>query len=355
MAIITKTIGTNSRDYSTMILWEADLNDDDIYSEMGGDSAIGECYDDSVFDMAGTYLYIDSGWAPGGGSLGSVKLTAPEGERHDGTAGTGVRIVSTTANNRVYMRPPVSGENWLIVEWIELNNNGRDTISMNSSTSTAGNVPVLRNCIIHNGMRSLLQAISKDCRALNNLFYAGGAVDNGTVKGVDLDADQAYGGFINNTVFGINNNTSNAAYGLYIRSDDTDGVLKNNIVMGTASTGGGSPIDIRFPSFSNDIDSDYNMTSDSTGDNAGGSNNLIDKTSGDQFVSTTAGSEDLNLKTGSDAVDTGVDLGTTPAGVNIDITGRDRDAEGDTWDMGAYECTDCAVTTTGAAFLMFVD
>ena len=355
MATITKTIGTNSRDYSTMILWEADFSDDDIYSEDGGDSAIGECYDDSVFDMAGTYLYLDGGWRPGGGSLDSVKLTSPEGERHDGTAGTGVRIVSTTAHNRVYMRPQVSGENWLIVEWIELNNNGRDTISVNSSTSTLGNVPVLRNCIIHNGMRSLLQAISKDCRALNNLFYAGGAVDNGTVRGVDLDADRAYGGFINNTVFGINNNASNAAYGLYIRSDDTDGVLKNNIVMGTASTGGGSPVDIRFVSNSSNIASDYNITSDASGDNAGGSNNLIDKTSSDQFVSTTAGSEDLHLKAGADAVDAGVDLGTTPAGVNVDIAGRDRDAEGDTWDMGAYECTDCAVTTTGAAFLMFVD
>lgn len=354
MATITKTIGTNSRNYSTMLLWEADFSDDDIYDEGGGDHAIGECYDDSTFNPGTSYLYIDGGWRPGGGSLGSVKLTSPEGERHDGTAGTGVRIVSTSAHNRVYMRPPVSGENWLIVEWIELNNNGRDTISVNSSTSTAGNVPVLRNCIIHNGMRSLLQAVSKDCRALNNLFYAGGAVDNGTVRGVDLDADRAYGGFINNTIFGINNNASNAAYGLYIRSDDTDGVLKNNIVMGTSSTGGGSPVDIRFVSNSSNIDSDYNITSDASGDNAGGSNNLIDKTSGDQFVSTTAGSEDLHLKAGADAVDAGVDLGTTPAGVNVDITGRDRDAEGDTWDMGAYELV-VEAEAVGASLLMFVD
>ena len=352
MATVTKTIGTDSRNYSTMLLWEADLDDDDIYD--AGDDAVGACYNDSVFDMAGTYLYINSGSSVGGGgALGSIKLTAPEGQRHDGTAGTGVRIVSTSAHNRLYMRPATSTENWLIVEWIELNNNGRDTISVNSSGST-GCVPVIRNCIIHNGMRSLLQAISKDCRALNNLFYAGGAVDNGTVRGVDLDADRANGGFINNTVFGINNNASNAAYGLYIRSDDTDGVLKNNIVMGTSSTGGGSPVDIRFPSFSNDIASDYNMTSDSTGDNAGGSNNLIDKTSSDQFVSTTAGSEDLHLKAGSDAVDAGVDLGTTPAGVNIDITGRDRDAEGDTWDMGAYELV-VEAEAVGASLLMFVD
>ena len=59
--------------------------------------------------------------------------------------------------------------------------------------------------------------------------------------------------------------------------------------------------------------------------------------SGDQFVSTTGGSEDLHLKAGADAIDAGTDLGTSPDGVEIDIDGRDRDAEGDTWDIGADE------------------
>lgn len=349
MATITKTIGTSSRDYSTMLLWEADLDDDSVYD--AGDDAVGACYNDSAFDMAGTYLYIDSGGSVGGGgALGSVKLTAPEGQRHDGTAGTGVRIVSTTAHNRVYMRPQDSAEGWQIVEWIECNNNGRDTISFNSSGATDC-VPVLRNCIIHNGMRSLLQAINKDCRALNNLFYAGGATDDGGVKGVDIDADLANGGFLNNTIYGINNDTSTALYGLYIRNDDTDGVLKNNIVMGTSSSGGATPVDIRFPSFSSNIASDYNMTSDSSGDNAGGSNNLIDKTTGDQFVSTTTGSEDFYLKDGADAIHAGVDLATTPNGVNIDIKGFDRASHGVIWDIGASQ----NVHTYNAAFAMFVD
>jgi hypothetical protein len=343
MATITKTIGTSSRDYSTPILWEADLDDDDIYES--NDTAIGQIYNDSVFDFAGTYLYINGGWRPGGSSLTSITLTVPEDERHDGTAGTGARIVSSSAHNRVYMRPAVSTENWLTVEWLEVDNNGRDTITVNSS-GTSGCVPVIRNCLVHNGMRSLLQAISRDCRAMNNFFFAGGAVDNGTVRGVDIDADQAFGGFVNNTIFGINNNASNAAYGLYIRSDDSDGFIKNNIVMGTASTGGGSPVDIRFRSGSS-IDSEYNMSSDGSADNRG-SNNLIDKTSGDQFVSTVVGSEDLHLKTGADAIGAGLDLGTSPAGVQQDINNLDRDAEGVVWDMGAHQ-TLVATTATPAA------
>jgi hypothetical protein len=68
---------------------------------------------------------------------------------------------------------------------------------------------------------------------------------------------------------------------------------------------------------------------------AAGVNSLVSKTSTNQFVSIVSGSEDLHLKAGADAIGAGVDLGTTPAGVEVDIDGRDRDAEGDTWSIGA--------------------
>ena len=42
MATVTKSIGTASRDYSTITAWEASLSDTNIYS--AGDDAIGECY-----------------------------------------------------------------------------------------------------------------------------------------------------------------------------------------------------------------------------------------------------------------------------------------------------------------------
>ena len=79
---------------------------------------------------------------------------------------------------------------------------------------------------------------------------------------------------------------------------------------------------------------DHNLASDAT---ASGTGSLDSKLSADQFVSTTGGSEDLHLKDGADAINAGTDLGTTPSGVEIDIDGRDRDAEGDVWDMGAAE------------------
>jgi hypothetical protein len=48
----------------------------------------------------------------------------------------------------------------------------------------------------------------------------------------------------------------------------------------------------------------------------------------------------------------GVDLGTTN-GVDIDINGRDRDALGDTWTIGAHQFT--AIAEDGSAFLLFLD
>jgi hypothetical protein len=64
MATVTKTIGTSSRDYSTINAWEADLNSGTIYSN--GDTAVGEMYADSTF--TGATSTIENGSAIGGSS-----------------------------------------------------------------------------------------------------------------------------------------------------------------------------------------------------------------------------------------------------------------------------------------------
>jgi len=91
------------------------------------------------------------------------------------------------------------------------------------------------------------------------------------------------------------------------------------------------------------------LTSDATADGTG---SLTNKTSANQFVSTVGGSEDLHLKAGADAIDAGTDLVTTPTGVNIDIDGRDRDAEGDTWDIGAHEYVSAGGVTANSHYYM---
>ena len=79
---------------------------------------------------------------------------------------------------------------------------------------------------------------------------------------------------------------------------------------------------------------------------------LTGKTLGEiAFVSTTAGSEDLHITEDSICVDAGTDLGTT-GGVQTDINGRDRDAQADTWDIGAHEF---APEPDAGTFMIFTD
>ena len=116
MAIVTKSIGSDvSRDYATITLWEADLDDGVIYSS--GDDAVGECYNDGPFDESVTIN--------GGGTVGlnSVTLSAASGERHDGTAGTGARIVRSTDVSTLLS---ISSSVETTFEWVELDANEQD-------------------------------------------------------------------------------------------------------------------------------------------------------------------------------------------------------------------------------------
>ena len=181
---------------------------------------------------------------------------------------------------------------------------------------------------------------------MNNIVY-GTLVDrdvslsNGIVA--NSESDLGYYGYVyNNTVYNVTNTdtsiTIGGARGISLNNVDlaTHTIAKNNISVDTDT-----PND---PGFSSDIyftdtanPAPYNLTSDDTGDDSTSDNTgaLINKVSSDQFVSIVSGSEDLHLKSGSDAIGAGVDLGTTPTGVEVDIDGRDRDAEGDTWSIGA--------------------
>ena len=158
----------------------------------------------------------------------------------------------------------------------------------------------------------------------------------------------------------MSNGGSKYAYGiLFANNSSTTTNIKNNIV---AQLSGSQERAYYKNNASSTINSANNL-SDDTADAAydaedmaqslNDSSALTGKTLAQiAFVSTTGGSEDLHIESGSHCIDEGVDLGTTN-GVEIDINGRDRDSEGDTWDIGAHELV--ADDTTGAAFIMFVD
>jgi len=330
MATVTTSIGTSSRDYSTIAGWEADLDNGGIYSS--SDDAVGECYNDSVFNESPD---IDGGGAIG---LSSVTLSVASGERHDGTEGTGARIVRSDITGKILTLSATSSRK-TSVEWLEVDANGGRSDPMVSLEGNSQKAE-LRNCIVHgssngfgNDMQGIAVAFSGAC-ILNTILYDVSLTNTGSVdlQAIRVNTNIRQNDFANITIHGITKSgSSGGAYGLYLSSDDVDERARN--IISTDVTGGAVAACFEPASPTNAVMS-HNLSSDST---ASGTGAVTSVTASGQFVSIVGGSEDLHLKTGADAIDAGTDLGTTPSGVEIDIDGRDRDTEGDTWDIGAHE------------------
>ena len=311
VATVVKTIGTSSRDYSTIIAWEAAL-DDPIYQT--GDDAVGECYDDSDFSGIMT---ID-----GGSSLSSKTLRPAVNEGHDGTSGTGVEIFNGTISvntNEVY------------VNQIEINTSTYNTFVPH--LRTAGNATgvglVATRMLVHgNGLSNAGAAVGESTRRLelyNSIVYDCDAV------GVSLNVFGRYARVENVTIYGCDSAGLSA-------TDDADLNLRN--IISTGNTGDDFNNTYSLGTVNN------NLSSDST---ASGTGSLVNKSATNQFISIVAGAEDLHLKSGSDAIGAGADLGTSIEGVQYDIDGVDRDARGLAWDIGADQAVATVVKTIGSA------
>ncbi len=342
MAEITKSVGTATRDYSTITLWEADLDDDTPYD--AGDAALGELYDDSAFDES---CIINDG-----GTLGliSVTLTAATGEAHDGTAGTGARLVMTA--NRSTILGDFSDQTMPIdMSFFEYDVTDQDP---NGSVVSVDYSSTLRSCLVHdfidgNSASTGIKFISENSdhagAILNDVVYnCASDSDLSVCYGIDQSDNTPDGNIFirNNTVFNVTNAGTASAFGIGL-VDDANVFIQNNI--STDSDDG----DYQNAAPSN-ATLDHNLASDTT---ASGTGSLDSKAAADQFVSTTGGSEDLHLKAGADAIDVATDFVTTPTHVNIDINGRDRDAEADTWDMGAHELVAAPADDPSADTILF--
>ena len=314
MAIITKSIGTTGRDHATITLWEAAA-----YGATGSDNAVGEVYDDGAIDerpVINDSTPID------------ITITVPSAERHDGTAGSGA-LLKTTAAGVFFFQTNITIP--FDLEWLEFDANAQST---RRGVSLDGNVNQnAQRVILHNLTRTGadIKALTtgpttgnvSDC-IVYDISVTGGAAD---CRGIT--ADPVAASFLNNTVYNITNNGSGVAYGIDL-PDTSGAILRNNISMGTGGSGGGTHADFGVSSYSNATVSN-NLSSDTS---ASGSGSLISKIASSQFISTT---NDFHLKTGADAIGAGLDLGTSPPGVEIDIDGTDRDAQGDAWDIGAHQ------------------
>jgi len=377
MATVTKTIGTSSRDYSTISAWEADLSDASIYSN--GDDAVGEMYADSTFTGATTT--IDGGTSIGGSSgqdLNSVKLTVAAASRHDGTAESGALLKPTSASGHGVGIIKIARDNFTI-EWLDISMDSLDSTNTNKAINIATGAGdcTIRNMLIHDKggnpgssgpsviASGLSLATTNSWYFLNNIIYSIVETNNDSAVCINIRSFVGDLYIYNNTIYKIESNGgSKDAVGMrFGDGSNIEANIKNNIVAGLdeGDVAAAYWMD-ETPNSNRVLNSATNLSDDTTDAakdaedfdvNKNDSTALIGKTLAQiAFVSTSAGSEDLHITADSVCVDAGTDLGTS-GGVQTDINGRDRDSNGDTWDIGAHEFV--ADATTGSAFMMFVD
>lgn len=350
-------------DYATPRAWAADLDDSSIYSN--GDDAVGEItvnekYDEAIGFVNGSVV-----------TLNSVKLTVASNVRHNGTADTGAGLKysgqSTSgggANKSQYV--DLRNADNVTLEWLEFDGTGAVGNVAQAFVSDWGSFTknnTVRNCLMHgfelitggaavNMIRMTTSNYTTDSGdshyIMNNIIYGNvlSTIAGGDPTGIYADAGRSVNPIYcyNNTVNDLTAlSTSNTAIGI---KASQYAVIENNIVSDI--TGSSTSVCFKVTSGSFSASSDYNLSTDTT---APGSNSVTSATLANIYESD-SGTVNLHLKSGSPAIDAGTDLGTTPSGVEIDIDGRNRDSEGDTWDIGAdeYVVNGIEVAPTAASF-----
>jgi len=299
MPTTTVSAGTASRDYSTIsaaLTGEA-ANTDDV---------VIECYNDSAFDE-----FLDGLSS----TPASWTIKPADGEGHDGTAGTGVRIVQSSSAG-FHLCDSTSP---VVFDQIEMDHNGGIPPGGNNTTGTAAGNRVSR-LIVHGADGG---AVS-DPIAIRNWFSharifacivydtLGRATNWGAIQIDSTSGDIEVEG----------NTVSHSKLKSYRFGTLTGAfVVKNNVGFGATTAdfdGAGSAT------------AATNASGDATAPGAG---SITSITAADEFASVVGGSEDYHLVSDSQLIGAGTDLGTTPTGINVDIDGETRSS----WDIGADE------------------
>ena len=315
--------------------WEGDL-DSSIYSEY--DAAVGVVYKDAPLDEAVT---INGGSGVG---LTSITLTVAEGERHNGTEGTGATIKRTGTGDVLVCSSSVTTN----VEWLEIDGNGNSDSELIRCTSAINRLSQL---IIHDSNGTSANGIeiaNVNANIMNCFVYDITCTATGSARCAGLDviaggSARTYN-ILNNTVHDIiNNSGSGDAFCIGVSDSGGNKDLKNNIATDPSGTSSGT-IQCYSDSSYTSVDSTNNLASDTS---ASGTYSLDSIVSGNQYVSNSA-PYDLHLKSGADADGAGTDLAASPSGVEIDIDGFSRHADSsyDPWDCGAHELQTAAASGT---------
>lgn len=298
------TVGTDGglRDYTSLSSWESD-NQRNLATDNSGEGAteVAECYNDGLMSNIVT---ID-GWTTN--TRCYIKIYTPAAQRHDGTLGTGFRLVTATSSNVFYVN-----DGNVLIEGISMK-----TAGFNAITFSINDNPGFGRAS-HNLIEGGITYSSNNSSVFyiwNNFILPNAGDGLNANESVTLSyvySNSIYGGPI-----GIDPGTADKV------------IAKNNVVAGTSNKDYDNTVAFH-------SDSNYNASQDSlvSGNGAPGANSIYDIVPADNFTDLTGGAEDLHGKdTDADIYQTGVDLsGDAELPFSDDIDG---DTRGLLWDIGA--------------------
>jgi len=329
----TDTIGT-SQQHATIIIWLGAIPVTITESETG------QCADETFSEL------VNITGKGGSSATNFIRLTNQSGSAFDGIRDNGPVIDPTVAIDEDII---VIDEQFVEIDHLCLDGNSPASSGTNSIAAgirmDAGGADSadakVHHCVIYDVTTSKenygIEAGGADQDIYRNAVHT---IEGGTNDGNGIFLAFHDGGTItvqNNSVQGCEN------WGIYVGTSGSGVVCtcRNNVAMGNGTVG---DLDFNYYAFSSGTTTtDKNVSSDASADDHGDGTHKINDTDTDNFTSVTAGSEDLHLVNSSaDAVDFGVDLGTSPAGyggdgIEVDIDGEDADAAAVTWDCGYHE------------------
>lgn len=333
MGIVTKTIGTSARDYSTIQAWEDALPANLVTD---GNSQVGQLFNDSEFvnSTASTAICTISGETTD--STHTITLTTGAGQSFRDAAGVQSNALAYNQANGVGIKLTGHSSNGILVQAnfvtisnLQISNSGTNytdfLLRLFGSNGAAG------NCVFQqkqNGYGLSPIVLGPTLSNPSNLLFNSVVICVGGGAGITIGNDGLM--FVANCTIVKPSNDAGFGTGVALKTNiggHYGGLNKsvNNAIFG-------------FASFTDDVTnfgSSGNGCTDLASTTVPGSSNQVSKTYSSQFQNTTVASADFRAKPGADVLNNGA-TDTTDIPGATDIVGTSR-PQGAAWDIGAWE------------------
>lgn len=310
MAVITSSIGSAGRDYSTVQAWE------DALPTTGTDSQVGECYNDSELSSSGITF------AGTTNSSRTVTLTCAAGHSFRDSAGVQDNALRYNVANGVgitrsgnYTTNVVISEDYVMLRGLQIRGTGAHSSALDVAQNCDNGV--IEDCIFEsNADATTLPVVAFRSGVMRNclLVARAASIGDGLQFGYTSGATKA----INCTIVHVSNTSGSS--GIRTSTGSPQPTVKNCAIFG-------------FAALCNNVA--HLQGSNNASDLAigFGTNNQASKVYVDQFRTTVTANSDFRLKAGSQCIDTGV---TDATNGTPDIAGTARPV-GEAYDIGCWE------------------